>query len=148
MNNRHSINDVHALEARLAARFASRLSAGVESMPHDVTERLRFAREQAVARAAAARRQTAVGGSIVGVSAHGVATFGSFVPWWQRAASLLPLALLVAGFLMIDQWSTREQGLAAAEIDARLLADDLPPAAYSDPEFAEFLIASPAPPAW
>ena len=33
----------------------------------------------------------------------------------------------------------RRQVVAAAEIDAALLTDDLPPDAYSDPGFAEFL---------
>ncbi|CAD5374718.1 conserved hypothetical protein [Rubrivivax sp. A210] len=148
MNIKNSITDVHALEARLAAQFASRLSTGIETLPHDVTERLRFAREQALARAREARLQSApapASPTVVAVSPRGVAVFGGFVPWWQRAASVLPLVVLVAGFLMIEEWSVREQVLAAADIDARLLADDLPPAAYSDPGFAEFLIAGQAP---
>ena len=32
---------------------------------------------------------------------------------------------------------------AAAEVDAALLADDLPPEAYTDPGFGEFLKAPP-----
>jgi hypothetical protein len=35
--------------------------------------------------------------------------------------------------------------MAAAEIDAQLLSDTLPPAAYSDPGFAEFLKNNPTP---
>jgi hypothetical protein len=46
---------------------------------------------------------------------------------------------------MIDRWSLREQVVAAAEFDAQLLADDLPPAAFSDPGFAEFLRSAPNP---
>jgi hypothetical protein len=38
----------------------------------------------------------------------------------------------------------QEQVDAAAEIDAALLADDLPPAAYSDPGFLAFLKNPPA----
>jgi hypothetical protein len=56
---------------------------------------------------------------------------------------VLPLVVLVAGLVAIDQWSTREQVLAAAEIDSQLLADDLPPDAYGDPGFAEFLRSPP-----
>jgi hypothetical protein len=82
---------------------------------------------------------------ITGRSSSGAAVLGGLVPWWQRAASVLPLLMLVAGLLMIDQWSVREQVFAAADIDAQLLADDLPPAAYSDPGFAEFLRSSPTP---
>jgi hypothetical protein len=67
------------------------------------------------------------------------------VPWFQRAAGLLPLVVLVAGLFAIDNRTTREQVVAAAEIDSQLLADQLPPAAYSDPGFAEFLRSSPPP---
>ena len=43
--------------------------------------------------------------------------------------------------LFIQHWSSREQVLAAAAIDALLLADELPVRAYTDPGFAEFLKA-------
>ncbi len=141
----NTFHDAHALEARLSAQLASGLSTHLEMLPADVSERLRFAREQAVSRARATRRAVAVGGHVTSVSSSGVATLSGFAPFWQRAASALPVLVLVAGFLMIDHWSVREQVLAAAEIDSRLLADDLPPAAYSDPGFAEYLRTAPAP---
>lgn len=56
---------------------------------------------------------------------------------------MFPLIVLVAGLLAIEQWTMREQALAAAEIDATLLSDTLPPAAYSDPGFGEFLRSPP-----
>ena len=116
-----------------------------EGVPHDISERLRVAREQAVARGRLARQTApATAPQVVGVSRGGVATFG-LVPWWQRAASVLPLLLLVLGMVAIDHWAAREQVLAAADIDAQLLSDDLPPAAYSDPGFAEFLRNGPSP---
>ena len=46
---------------------------------------------------------------------------------------------LAAGLLLIEHWQSNAQIAAAAEIDANLLADDLPPGAYSDPGFVEFL---------
>ena len=145
MNSRHH-TDSFAIEARLATRLASALTARAELLPHDVAERLRFAREQALLRAQQVRRAAPVaagGGSVVGVSASGAAVLGGFVPWWQRAASLLPLLVLVMGLVAIDRWAVREQVLAAADIDAQLLSDNLPPAAYSDPGFAEFLRSTP-----
>ncbi|MDP1901298.1 MAG: DUF3619 family protein [Rubrivivax sp.] len=135
---RHA-TDEHAIESRLAARLAGGLTARAQVLPQDVTERLRFAREQAVARAREVRQAVPASVTAVAVSGHGAAVLGSFVPWWQRAASLLPLLLLVGGLLLIDHWTVREQVLAAAEIDSQLLSDDLPPAAYSDPGFAEYL---------
>ncbi len=138
-----------SLEARFGARLAGALTARSQALPHDITERLRFAREKslAVARKERARPAQATAGAmvIVGVSTQGSAVLGGFLPWWQRAASVLPLLVLVAGLVMIDNWSAREQVLAAAEIDAQLLSDALPPTAYSDPGFGEYLRNPPTP---
>jgi Protein of unknown function (DUF3619) len=153
MNSRNNTHNTaqgqQALESRLAMHFAGALSARVQQLPHDVTERLRFGREQAINKARDVRRlapaAAAAAVSVVGLSARGAASLGGFVPWWQRAASVLPLIMLVAGLFMIDHWTAREQAFAAADIDAQLLADDLPPAAYGDPGFAEYLRSAPAP---
>ncbi len=147
MNTTTTRIDSQGLESRLAMHFTSALSSKVERLPHDISERLRFAREQALGKAREVRRlaTAAAGNVIAGRSSSGAAVLGGLVPWWQRAASVLPLVMLVAGLLMIDQWSAREQVFAAADIDAQLLADDLPPAAYSDPGFTEFLRSSPTP---
>lgn len=140
MNHSDRQVDLHAIEARLGARLAAGLSLQSEALPHDVLERLRVAREQALARAAQARH----GAVVVTSASGGAAVLGRLsAPWWQRLASVLPLVLLVGGFLLIDRWTVREQVMAAADIDAQLLADDLPPAAYSDPGFAEYLRSVP-----
>lgn len=128
-----------SVEARLAARLAGALSVNAEKLPHDVSERLRFARDKALARASQGRPA-----AVVGVSARGAATLGGL--WWHRAASALPLLVLVAGLVVIDHWVQREQVLTAADLDAQILADDLPPAAYSDPGFVEFLRSPPPQP--
>ncbi len=47
--------------------------------------------------------------------------------WWLRLASLAPLALLLLGLLFIERSYVDQQVRAAAEIDAALLTDDLPP---------------------
>lgn len=143
-----------ALEARVAARLIGAIAAQ-PPLPPDTTERLRFARQAAVERARqvrhAAGRATApvrVGTTTV-LAFGGPSTglrglpFGGPVPWWQRAAALLPLVVLVAGLVGIDHWATQEQIATAADIDTALLADDLPPEAYADPGFAEFLRSEP-----
>ncbi|MEN9418672.1 MAG: hypothetical protein RI988_2292 [Pseudomonadota bacterium] len=103
-------------------------------MGHDIEQRLHFARERAlqVARASAARETAGV------VVTVGSAALGT-TPWGWRIASLLPFVVLVAGLLLIGQVHRQQDIHAAAEVDAVLLADELPPAAYSDPGFAEFL---------
>ncbi len=134
------------LQTRLAARLAGLLGEQAAALPHDITERLRVSREQAFTRARMARRHAetapASASSVVALPG-GLAVFGGPSAWWQRMANVLPLLVLVAGLLLIEQWTAREQVLAAADIDTVLLSDDLPPDAYADPGFAEFLKSPP-----
>lgn len=138
-----------ALEARFGLRVAARLSEANQELPHDISERLRVARQQALARipakvAARQAAQTSSGITLLGVSS-GSATAGGFMlgddraPWWVRLGSLLPVLVLLAGIIFIQEWTDREQISAAATIDAALLSDSLPPDAYTDPGFDEFL---------
>ncbi len=134
--------DADALQARLGMRLAAGLGEQAAALPHDISERLRVAREQAVLRAREVRQQRpapATAPAIVGSSRGGAAFLSGPPAWWHRMASVLPLLVLLGGLVFINEWTTREQVLAAADIDAVLLADDLPPAAYSDPGFAEYL---------
>ena len=105
-------------------------------LQHDIQERLRVAREQAVSRARLARRgaeQTVSVGNGGGTIALGR------TPMWLRLASLAPLMVLALGLVLVEYLDNDERIRAAAEIDAVLLADELPPRAYSDPGFAEYL---------
>lgn len=145
MNRQHPLTGAHAIEARLAARLAGSLTTSAERLPHDIGERLRVAREQAVARARTARLTIPAGYGLTSVSPSGAAVLGGFTPWWQRAVSVLPLVALVAGLIGINVWTAHEQVMEVADIDAQLLSDTLPPAAYSDPGFAEFLRTGPEP---
>lgn len=144
-----SERELHALEARIGARVADALSTQAEQVPTDIAERLRFGRTQALERARMARlvsqRASATGAVTVGNDRRGAATRAGLVPMWQRMAGLFPLVLLVAGLVAIDRWSAREQIVAVAEIDAQLLADQLPPAAYGDPGFVAYLRSTPLP---
>lgn len=145
MNLPSRASEHRALEARLGVRLASALTQSSQALPHDVSERLRVVREQAVLRARQARQAAAAGGSVAASQGGGQAVLAGFWPRWERAASVVPLLMLVAGMLLIDHWVAREQVLAAAEIDTQLLSDNLPPAAYSDPGFAEYLRSAPPP---
>lgn len=126
-----------ALEARLARHLAARLSERVEQLSPDLSERLRFARERAIERAREVRAATAE--PVVPLSSGRSAVLGRAAGWWVRLGSALPLLALAAGLVLIQHWHTQAQIATAAEIDADLLADDLPPSAYSDAGFVEFL---------
>jgi hypothetical protein len=137
------------LEARLdtqIARFGSRLAVGLtehnQSLSHDITERLRFGREQALlkARGARAAQAQAVPSKVLLRAGNALALGGSGKsPRWLKLASFMPLILLALGLLLIQHSQLYEQIMAAADIDTALLSDQLPPAAYGDPGFSEFL---------
>jgi hypothetical protein len=125
---------IESLEARVGLRMAARLSLASEELPHDLNERLRVARERAVA---VARQQQRLVQTVVN-TAGGQATLGG-PPWWWRLAAVLPLVVLVAGLVLIQRQQDAEQITVAADIDSALLVDALPPQAYTDPGFSAFL---------
>lgn len=136
------------VQARLGSRLAGVLALQSERLPHDIHERLRFAREQALQRARGARASVAARPGRQPVQAPALAGAGGGGPragrpsWWLRTAGLLPLLLLLVGLVAVQGLRDRERVATAAAIDAELLADDLPPSAWSDPGFAEFLRSS------
>jgi len=115
-------------------RISARLSVGAANLDHDITERLRIGRELAIARLSpqpdlvhAIQRQGAVlslGGSMGG---------------WGKLSSLLPALVLLAGLLWIDAAQDQFRADELAEVDVELLTAELPPVAYTDPGFVQFL---------
>lgn len=135
--------DANTLQLRYASRVAARLTEQSEQATHDVDERLRFARDTALARARALRAAQPSHAMAASVGPAGALALGSggppSSPWWVKLATALPLLALVGGLVLIQNQHVRAQIEAAAEIDFDLLADELPPAAYGDPGFLEFL---------
>lgn len=135
---------VESAEGRLALRITALLHGAAEQTPHDIGERLRVAREQALAQARRAHKLSAAPAVVVQGPGHAAVLGGPPSVWW-RLASALPLLVLVAGLVLIEQHHAQEQINTAAEIDAALLADELPPTAYGDPGFTEYLRGTPTP---
>ena len=123
-------------QERFGRAIAARLSAGTDELPYHVTERLRAARTQALAQRKVAVVRTAPAVVVNGKTAS--LTFGGFGLWGQ-IASALPLLVLVAGLFVIQTVQDERRATELAEVDAALLTDDLPPAAYADPGFVQFL---------
>lgn len=126
------------LQERFGLKIAGRLSDGSDTLPSDITERLRHARVQAVARriqpkARAAELLTRAGSSaILGGSSERPNA-------WQRMGMALPILALLIGLVAIDFLLDDKAAQDLARIDAALLVDDLPPTAYADPGFQQFL---------
>lgn len=126
------------LQDRFGRQVATRLADGAAELSYDITERLRAARVRAVAR----RKPTAAfAAPTVSVSGGAASlTFGeSGLGPWGRIGAALPLVALVAGLVLIHTIQNDNRASEVAEVDAALLTDDLPPSAYADPGFAQFL---------
>ncbi|MFC5497357.1 DUF3619 family protein [Caenimonas terrae] len=123
-------------------QVAARLTLGTAELPYDITERLRAARTQAMAKRKLVSAQPA---PVVAASGGGTATLGfgdEGVSWWNRIASALPLLVLAVGLVTIHVVQNERRASEVAEVDAAILTDDLPPAAYADPGFTQFLKTS------
>jgi hypothetical protein len=119
-------------------RVAARLSMGTAELPYEVSERLRAVRMQAVAqrkRAAGLRTATSISASGGAATLSGDEVFSL----WQRMGSVLPIIALVAGLFVIHTVQNERRANEVAEVDAALLTDELPPSAYADPGFIQFL---------
>ncbi len=134
-----------------ARQITSILSTGLNDMPYDISERLRASRMQALAQ----RKQevtlkrpvpayTIVGntmGHALGLS-HTQGGDSDRNRWFNAFISAVPILALVIGMVIINI-AQDENGIhEVAEVDAALLTDDLPPEAYSDPGFVQFLKVS------
>ena len=133
---------LESLEGQLALRLTAHLSRGAQALPHDISERLRFSRERALA---SRRAVSALATAPVVLASGRAAALGDPPSFWLRLVSALPLLVLVAGLVFIQHHHELQQIAVAAEIDSALLADDLPPNAYGDPGFSEFLRNGEAP---
>lgn len=135
-------NRADILQDRFALKATSYLSAGTADLPYDISERLRAARVQAVAKRKVAKIQTA--GMLAGSGGSAVLGWGSEdgLNWWSRIGSVVPLLALVVGLLTINSIQNDNRAQELAEVDAALLTDELPPAAFADPGFVQFLKAT------
>lgn len=126
------------LQDRFALKLAARLSDGADALPHDISERLRVARTQAVVR----RKRTTDDRTSVALGSGPTAVLGKLeehLGWWGRIGVALPLLALVLGLIVIHSALDDRIAQEMARVDAALLTDGLPPSAYADPGFLQFL---------
>lgn len=145
----HAEPPSHAVADDYGRRIAGRLSHGLDELPYDISERLRASRMQALARRkkpVALPVVRPVVAPIVLPSGRGAVMGGGpdqeGARWWQRFASVVPLMALVLGLVFVQTMQEQSTIDEVAEVDAALLTDDLPPSAYADPGFVQFLKTS------
>lgn len=119
-------------ERRLTSALRQALDDSAQRLPLRVTHRLEQARKAALAGvsdvAPRANRP----------AARATAYIAPYLPW-RIAAVLLPTIVLVGGFMLIGNALERRDALEIAELEAALLVDDVPIAAYADPGFGAYL---------
>lgn len=123
---------------RLGQTLAGMLSQARPELPHDISERLRIARQQALAvrkPEAAPSQHVLQQGSALALAGPPTEGLGL----WSILGSSIPLLALLAGLVLMQGWDRENTVSELAEIDSALLTDDLPPAAYSDPGFIQYL---------
>ncbi|WP_026436758.1 DUF3619 family protein [Acidovorax sp. JHL-9] len=125
---------------RFARRVTARLSSGANDLPYDISERLRAARMQALAKRKVTVQVRRVAPAVVH-SGHAAALGGGSERggWWNALISAVPVMALLVGLVVINVAQDELGTIEVAEVDAALLTDELPPAAYSDPGFVQFL---------
>ncbi|MBB5203718.1 hypothetical protein HNQ51_001011 [Inhella inkyongensis] len=119
---------------RLGAALAKPLQQQADTLAPEITARLEAARQQALAAARATREASAVQ-----VSGLGQAALSG--PGGKRRLGLawIPALALVLGLALLSQGQWLQQVLGLGEVDTQLLKDQLPPNAYGDPGFNEYL---------
>jgi hypothetical protein len=118
--------------------LASQLDIASRDLGHEIGERLRVARQTALKSRPMPQRlmrhslAVQVNGTLSAQPDEGLNL-------WRILVSVLPLLALVTGLLVLQ---TLHQDMADSDIallDSALLIDELPPDAYTDPGFVQFL---------
>lgn len=129
---------------RFGFKVAGQLASAQQDLSYDVTERLRASRMQALSKRKVAP-VTRTAQVVVSQGGAAALTWGSTdrLGFWNGLGSILPLVALVIGLLTIQTLQDEQRVSELAAVDTALLTDDLPPQAYADAGFAEFLKSHP-----
>ena len=127
------------LQDRHGLKISSYLTLSANELPHDVSERLRISRSQAISQRKLAK--TSFAPMLLAGGGRSALTWGDDegLGWLGRLGSVLPLVALVVGLMFINAEQNDDRARELAEVDVALLTDELPPAAFADPGFLQFL---------
>ncbi len=116
------------------------LDARAEHLPYRVTHRLELARERALGRLpATVQVASRVHQGELAVAGGEGRRLGEPALGWRLAVMVLPIIVLVAGLVLVSQWSEVVRTREVADLDTAVLLDDVPIAAYADNGFGVFL---------
>jgi hypothetical protein len=126
---------------QLGMRMAAFLEHGNRHLPYDISERLRAARTRALVLGRTKRTE------LITIADQQALSDGTLrLPFpsqtheiYKLLVSFIPLICLAAGLMLLFEFHNDQAAIELAEIDSALLIDDLPPHAYADPAFIDFL---------
>ena len=130
---------MNAQETDFAYKVRHALNEKLDHLPADVVDRLASSRKMALSRKKADSplralvRQNAFAGH-VGNFFTNPATY-----WLSRLSTVIALAILITGLMGIYHAEEQHQLQETATMDAAVLSDELPPNAYLDPGFKNYL---------
>lgn len=118
-------------EERYAHRVRQSLNLGLKDIPPAASRRLEAARHQALARQKQAAPQLTTAG--IGTFALRMSTYAPIIK------QLLAVVALLLGMWISFYWHSVEYVTELEDVDSALLVDDLPPDAFLDNDFFEWL---------
>lgn len=119
-------------EERYAYRVRQALNHGLNDIPPAASRRLEAARHQALAR----QKQAAPQMVLAGFGSHSFRS-GSNIPYLKQ---ILAVVALLLGMWISFYWHSVQYVTELEEVDSALLTDDLPPDAFLDNDFFEWLV--------
>lgn len=134
-----NLSNFTLVQDQLGRRFAQMLEKNSE-LPYEVSERLRAARFRALSVRRVSQTQLQIAQDTQSQSGLALLKFPTQIHFFlQTFGSILPLLALIVGLVFIHDFHNDQNALEIAEVDSALLTDDLPPSAYTDPSFLDFL---------
>lgn len=129
---------MNAKQLNFAYRVRHALNENLDNLPPSTTERLAIARQIALSRkkADAPMRRLAAQNAVAGTAGK---FFHDQFSWLRRMGVAIPLIILVIGIGGLYQLEIQNRISDTADIDAAMLADELPLDAYLDHGFNAFL---------
>lgn len=119
---------------RLGKLFAKPLRHNENDVGKDISERLRFARMQAIdtQRIVLAHRQASATAAAKPAEKKQIA-------WWKKLLAAVPFAAAGAGFVFMQGAVSDDGASELVETDLQILSSPVPPSAMSDPAFLQYL---------
>ena len=118
---------------RFAYRVRQALNYGLQDISPATSRRLEAARHLALAR----QKKTEVQLSLAAAGSHGGVSFPTSAPYYMK--QVLAIAALLLGMWIAFYWHSHQYITELVEVDSALLSDDLPPEAFLDQDFFEWL---------